>query len=129
ITSRPVTLERPVWQMPGTFNTPIGDSGIDSNGSPLPGDRGVDLEQGFWHFYAVDVPVSNLGLMRTELQAISGNPDLYIRETGVPTINHLSNGVAGNTLAPRALTGSTTSYGNWVPFDGRTETRLRPGRW
>jgi hypothetical protein len=111
------------------FNATFGDSGTDPAGNPLPGDRGVDLQQGYWHFYAVDVPSDNLGLLRTELQAISGNPDLYIREDGVPTINHLSNGVAGNTLAPRALTGSTTSYGNWVPFDGRTETRLRPGRW
>src|SRR5688572_32313854 len=39
-----------------------------------------DLEETFWHFYAIDVPENNGGLLRTELQAISGNPDLYIRE-------------------------------------------------
>ncbi|MEY4568901.1 MAG: hypothetical protein RLZZ398_340 [Verrucomicrobiota bacterium] len=131
LTSRPVTLERPVWQMPTTFNQTFGDSGNDSAGNPLPGDRGTDLGQGEWHFYAVDVPAGNLGLLRTELQAISGNPDLYIREDGVPTTSHDSNGNAsgGSTLYQRQLTATATEYGNWVPFDGRTERQLSPGRW
>jgi hypothetical protein len=129
ITSRPVTLERPAWQMPESHNIVFGDSGTDSQGLPLPGDRGVDLAQGFWHFYALDVPVANAGLLRTELQAISGNPDLYIREDGVPTINHNSNGAGGTRLTNRVLTGATTSYGNWVPLNGKTETALKPGRW
>jgi hypothetical protein len=129
VTSRPVTLERPAWQMANDHNLTFGDSGSDGAGNPLPGDRGVDLEEGYWHFYAVDVPDDNKGLLRTELQGISGNPDLYIREDGVPTIHHLSGGKGGSSLAPRVLTGSTTSYGNWVPLNGRTENRLRPGRW
>ena len=131
LTSRPVTLELPVWQMPTTFNQTFGDSGNDSAGIPLPGDRGTDLGQGEWHFYAVDVPAGNLGLLRTELQAISGNPDLYIREDGVPTTSHDSNGNAssGSNLYDRQLTATATEYGNWVPFDGRTEHQLTPGRW
>ena len=84
ITSRPVTFERPVWAMPVNFNLTFGDSGIDGDGNPLPGDRGIDLAQGEWNFFAVDVPDGNSALLRTELQAISGNPDLFIREDGVP---------------------------------------------
>jgi len=129
ITSRPVILERPVWMMPASHNLTFGDSGTDSTGTPLPGDRGVDLEQGFWHFYAVDIPAANAGLLRTELQAISGNPDLFIREDGVPTTNHLSNGNNGVSLVHRSLTGNTSSAGNWVPLDGRTQSGLTPGRW
>ncbi len=130
ITSRPVTLERPVWQMPGFHNLTFGDSGTDSGDVPLAGDRGVDLAQGEWHFYVVDVPEGNPGLLRTELQAISGNPDLYIREDGVPTTSHTSNPPnSGSTLYHRQLTGSVTEYGNWVPLNGRTERQLQPGRW
>ncbi len=129
ITSRPITLERSPWAMPSAHNQTFGDSGYDEAGNPLPGDRGVDLQQGYWHFYAIDVPEDNQGLLKTEIQAISGNPDLYLREDGVPTIDHRSNGRSGASLAPRYLTGATTSYGNWVPIAGKTETRLRPGRW
>jgi hypothetical protein len=129
ITSRPVSLERPAWQMPVPHNAEFGDSGTDAQGAPLPGDRGVDLARGFWHFYAIDVPENNAGLLRTELRAISGNPDLYIREDGVPTISHRSNGTGGISLVHRSLTSTTTAYGNWVPLDARTEARLRPGRW
>ena len=132
ISIRPVTVERPVWAMPTTFNQTFGDSGNDSAGNPLPGDRGIDLVQGAWHFYAVDVPNGNAGLLRTELQAISGNSDLYIREDGVPTTDHSSIGPLYSgypALFDRSLTGNVTEYGNWVPLDGRTEKQLRPGRW
>jgi hypothetical protein len=64
------------------------------------------------------------------LQAISGNPDLYIRESGVPTTSHTSVGASGGfSLVDRSLTGSTSEYSNWVPLDGRSETRLLPGSW
>ncbi len=131
ITSQPVTLERPAWVMPPGHNFTFGDSGNDSSGNPLPGDRGVDIGQDDWHFYAVDVPAGNSGLMRTELRAISGNPDLYIREDGVPSTDHDSNGGAsgGDSLVHRKMEDNVSEYGNWVPFDGRTERRLRPGRW
>jgi hypothetical protein len=131
ITSQPVVLERPAWQMPAGHNFSFGDSGNDSAGNPLPGDRGVDIGQDDWHIYAIDVPSNNAGLLRTELKAISGNPNVYIREDGVPTTDHDSNGGAssGDSLVHRKMEDSGSEYGNWVPFDGRTERVLRPGRW
>ena len=83
------TLAHPVWVMPavGQTNTApgltlpfIGDSGVDTNGNPLPGDQGIDLAQGEFDYYAVIVPTNNAAVLRTELQAISGNPNLYLRE-------------------------------------------------
>ena len=129
ITSLPITLERPVWTMPLGHNTTFGDSGNDSAGNPLPGDRGVDIGQDDWQFYAIDVPDGNSGLLRTELQAINGNPNLYIRETGVPTTDHNSAGAGGSSLVDRSLTSTASEYGNWVPLDGRYEKQLRAGRW
>ncbi|MCW1912394.1 hypothetical protein OJ996_02345 [Luteolibacter sp. GHJ8] len=131
LTSRPVTLERPAWQMPTGHNFTFGDSGNDSSGNPLPGDRGVDIGQDDWHVYAIDVPQRNSGLLRTELRAISGNPDLYIREDGVPTTDHDANGgeTGGASLVHREMKDSGSEYGNWVPVDGRAERQLRPGRW
>ena len=57
---------------PGLALPFIGDSGVDANGNPLPGDQGVDLKQGQFDYYAVVVPSNNAALLRTELQAISG---------------------------------------------------------
>ena len=115
--------------MPAGHNTTFGDSGVDNLGVPLPGDRGVDIGQDDWHFYAIDVPAGNAGLLRTELQAINGNPNLYIRETGVPTTDHYSAGNGGNLLYDRSLTAAASEYGNWVPWDGRFNNQLRNGRW
>ena len=129
ITSLPITLERPVWTMPLGHNSIFGDSGNDSAGNPLPGDRGVDIGQDDWQFYAIDVPDGNSGLLRTELQAINGNPNLYIREDGVPTTDHNANGGGGSSLVDRSLTSTASEYGNWVPLDGRYEKQLRAGRW
>jgi len=92
----------------------IGDSGTDASGNPLPGDQGIDLEQGRFHFYAIVVPATNAGLLRTELQAISGNPNMYIRVGAAPTLNHYPQGSCdwwNGELVDRRLTGSTTEYG------------------
>jgi len=124
ITSEPVTLNQPAWAMPAGHNNVFGDTGAN-----LTGDRGIDLGQDDWHFYAVNVPSGNSGLLRTELQAINGNPNLYIREDGVPTTDHLAAGTAGATLTPRLLNSTGSEYGNWVPLDGKTERHLRPGKW
>ena len=132
------TLQRPLWTMPSlteTTDTPglarpeFGDTGTADDGTPLSGDRGVDLEQGQFHFYAVIVPTNNAGLLRTELVAISGNPDLYLRVGVTPTLTHYSTGGGGFTLYDRWLTGTGTEYGNWVPLDGRAQTNLTPGLW
>ncbi len=129
LTSQPVSLERPAWSMPAGHNFTFGDSGNDASGNPLPGDRGLDVGQDDWHIYAVDVPAGNSGLLRTELKAISGNPNLYIREDGVPTTDHKVSGTQGASLVHRQMEDAGSEYGNWVPLNGRTERQLRPGRW
>jgi len=122
------TLNRNPWTMPAVGQTnvatglslpEIGDTGTDDSGNPLPG---VDLEQGRFHFYAVIVPTNNAGLLRTELQATSGDPNLYIRVGAAPTITY-------GDIYDRSLLGMVTEYGNWVPLNGRTETSLPPGTW
>jgi hypothetical protein len=143
LTSRVITtntLAHPVWMMPaaGQTNTApglalpfIGDSGVDTNGNPLPGDQGIDLQQGGYDYYAVMVPGNNGAVLRTELQAISGNPNLYIRVGNAPTLNHYAEGSCDyyDVLIDRQLTGGTTEYGNWVPLNGRYQSQLTPGLW
>jgi large repetitive protein len=138
LTSRAVALQRPAWSMPalgGPVTTPgvvaptFGDTGVDGNGTDLPDDQGVDLQQGYYHFYAVEVPADNGGLFRVALEAISGNPDFYLRTNAVPTLSHAVDGRAGTTV-DRFLTGTTTEYGNWVPLNSsRIETQLKAGTW
>ena len=138
--SGPVVLERPAWSMPaygGTVTSPglpasgpvFGDSGVGTNGTPLPGDQGVDLGEGDFHFYAINVPMGNAGLLRVESLAISGNPDIYIRRGGVPTFHHNEYGYYGAALVDYQLAGIGTEYGNFVPLNGRTETQLGNGIW
>jgi hypothetical protein len=86
----------------------------------------VFLEQGALHYYAVRVPTNNYGLLRVQLQAISGNPDLYARTNFPPTLHHSTSGGSGNVF-DRSMVLTGTEYANWVPFDGKIETRLRPG--
>jgi hypothetical protein len=141
------TLAHPLWAMPQVGQTDtapglvfpaIGDSGVDTNGSPILDpqtgtvtDQGIDLKQGQFDFYAVVVPTNNAGLLRTELQAISGNPDLYLRVGAAPTLSHYAQGSCDywDSLVDRQLTGGTTEYGNWVPINGRYETELTNGLW
>lgn len=137
LVSSTIALQRPAWAMPalGQTNTApgltlpdFGDSGVDTNGTSLPGDQGIDLELGQYHFYAAVVPTNNGGLLRVQLDAISGNPDLYVRVGEVPTASHRTNGQTG-TIFDRSLVGSTTEYGNFVPLDGKQEIRLTPDLW
>ncbi|HWW00330.1 MAG TPA: hypothetical protein VNZ64_11585 [Candidatus Acidoferrum sp.] len=131
------TLKHQLWVMPqlgqvtavpGLTFPAIGDSGVDTNGNQLPGDQGIDLAQGQFDYYAVVVPTNNAGLLRTELQAISGNPNLYLRVGTAPTLSHDVNGHNG-TIYERSMTGGTTEYGSWVPMNGRYESQLTPGIW
>ncbi|MGC3960353.1 MAG: hypothetical protein QM813_21230 [Verrucomicrobiota bacterium] len=137
LTSSALVLQRPAWQMPGAGelpNTPgvpapfFGDSGVDTNGFPLPTDQGIDLQLGRYHYYAIVVPTNNAGLLRVQLEGISGNPDAYLRSVLVPTVSHATNGNVG-TMYERSLTGLITDYGNFVPLNGKTETALSPGTW
>ena len=107
-----------IWSLPTSYNQEFGVSGE------------IDLGEDDWDFYAIDVPNDNGGLLRTELVALSGNPDLYIREDGVPTITHRETlPVANGNIVDRSLTSTNTEFANWVPLDGRIETELAPGRW
>ena len=131
LTSRVILLDRIAWDMPAigqpvttpglTNSAPLfADTGVTIAGTNSPGDQGTDLGNGNFHYYAVTVPANNVGLLRTRLDAISGNPNLYIRSGGLPTPN----------LYDRGLSASAGSqYGNWVPMDGRYENCLTPGTW
>ncbi|MDE3100563.1 MAG: hypothetical protein KGJ88_13925, partial [Verrucomicrobiota bacterium] len=141
LSSAALQLARPAWTMPpvgGSVTTPglppsgplFADTGVDTNGVPLPGDQGTDLAQGYFDYYAIAVPANNTGVLRTRLDAISGNPKLYIRAGAAPTLSHYTDGSYGSTLYDRSLTASGGSeYGNWVPLDGRFEPALTNGLW
>jgi large repetitive protein len=122
LTSANAVTERPAWTMPVPHNIFFGDTGLSPGGTPLPGDQGTDIGDGEWHLYAVDVPFANSALLRTELLAINGNPNLYIRETAMPSTDQ-------SGTFDRSLTGTGSEYANWVPVNGRDESTLRPGRW
>ena len=137
LTSSDVQLERSPWQMPMIAQAPttpglsapdFGDSGVDTNGVPLSGDQGVDVSRGGFHYYGVDVPEFNGGIMRVVLEAISGNPDFYLRLGSLPTVTHNATGISGS-LYDRLLNNTGTEYANWVALDGRYEKSLTPGRW
>lgn len=137
LTSTALTLERPEWQMPfpgqpaptpGVAAPVFGDTEVDTNGVVLP-PGGVLLEQGAFHYYAVRVPEGNYGLLRAELWAISGNPDLYLRMGAVPTLSHNDLGKTGFIYDRSMLAATETEYANWVPLSGRSERQLQPGLW
>jgi len=142
LTSSNLQLNRPAWAMPvhgnlvTTTGLPpsgplFGDTGVDTNGVALPtGDQGTDLAQGAFDYYAVTVPPGNIGVMRTRLDAISGNPNMYIRVGAPSTLSHYQYGNYGTTLYDRSLSSSGGSeYGNWVPLNGRYEAYLTAGTW
>lgn len=137
LTSSALVLQRPAWPLPAVGqlpNTPgvaapfFGDSGVDTNGAALPGDQGIDLQLGRSHYYAITVPTNNGGLLRVQLEGISGNPDAYLRTALVPTTSHATNGNTG-VMYERSLTSAATEYGNFVPLNGKSEIQLQPGTW
>ncbi|MFZ4859468.1 MAG: InlB B-repeat-containing protein, partial [Desulfuromonadaceae bacterium] len=134
------------WTMPskiGSFTQAglsapyFGDSGFDNLGNPIINpdtlDQGTDLAKGEWHFYRVTVPVDNSTLLRTVVEALSGTPQLYLRAGNVPGIDHYANPAnptQGPTLSyERSQTLTGTMYGNWVPLNGKTATKLESGDW
>ncbi len=140
--SVPVTLsslEREPWEMPdrgepsltpGLSAAQIGDTGVDANGDPLSGDQGIDLSNGDFHLYAIEVPEDNGGLLRTVLESISGDSDLYIRAGALPTHTHGTHSASAAGLSDHRMTGSDiTEYGSWVPHSILEEETLSPGLW
>ncbi|MBA4146869.1 MAG: hypothetical protein H0X66_02055 [Verrucomicrobia bacterium] len=137
LTSSPLELERPAWNMPasGETNTApgvslpfFGDTAIDTNGLSFPS-TSVFLESGYQHYYAFHIPAQNVGLVRLQLEAISGNPNLYLRYAGAPTITHNMTGVNG-VIYDRTVAGNLgTEYANFVPVDGKVEESMKAGLW
>jgi hypothetical protein len=139
LTSHPVLAERE-WTMPakgqpfaqqGISAPYFGDTGWDDAGNKIlnlqTGDIGTDLQEGKFHFYKISVPEDNGGLLRTYLEAISGDPDIYISDIAPPTLNHdLSRNVK---VYQRSDTGAGTLYGNWVDLDGKDGAVLTSGDW
>lgn len=140
LSSERVTLERPAWTMPAAGqvpNTPglaaplFGDSSVLTNGTLLTND--VSLAQDRYHFYAVDVPEGNAGLIRAELITLSGNPDLYVRAGNLPSLEAAVFSTSYN--APFGFwelslnSGAISESANWVPTDTKRELQLTPGRW
>jgi hypothetical protein len=137
LTSSDINLERPAWLMPQLGQLPttpgvtlpdFGDTGVQTNGTPLPGDQGIDLNQGGLHYYAVEVPQFNGGIIRVLLEAISGNPDFYMRQAALPTVTHNTSGTSGS-IYDRILNSTGTEYANWVAADNRFSNSLPTGTW
>lgn len=148
ITADPARHNRS-WTMPakvGSFSHPgleapyFGDSGVADNGTPLPGDQGVELELDGWHYYRITVPENNSGLLRTAVQVFNGRPQIYLRAGSLPGIDHFANAAnpsvspgVGQINAYDRYRSPTVNYGslfnNWVPLDGKSETQLTPGEW
>lgn len=135
MTSSVLELERPAWVMPNVGETNVapgltfplfGDSGVTTNGAP--GVTDIFLDNGYQHFYGIVVSTQNVGLVRVQLDGISGFPDLYMRYALPPTANHSidTNGASGN-IFDRAMVAGGNEYANWVPQNGKFETQLRPG--
>ncbi|MCC5834748.1 MAG: PQQ-binding-like beta-propeller repeat protein [Opitutales bacterium] len=134
------SLEREIWEMPardevsdapGLDDAVFGDSGIDAAGEPLQDDdQGVDLSNGDYHLYAIDVPENNGGLLRTLLESISGEAELYVRPAYLPTVTHNEEGDGLGPLTLHRLTGSSeTQRGSWVPYHVLEDERLETGLW
>ncbi len=132
--SERVVLERPSWTFPSALE-PItavhtADTHFLADGTELTND--VDLGQEQYHFYALDVPPNNGGLLRAELIALSGNSDLYVRAGAIPSreaarVTPDSGPVGAHDLS--LTSGRISEFANWVPADTRREAALTPGRW
>lgn len=118
ILSAPVAVEA-TWTMADAFGQTFGEVGLAS---------AQELAEDEWHFYAVEIPDENSGLLRTFLTAVSGRPDLYLREGAIPTIDHGVNSGSGRTF-DRQLAGEGSRYGNWVRQSSRFQSALDPGIW
>jgi hypothetical protein len=126
--SEPVTLAAEPWSLGAAFNILAGDS---NPGAPDGLGISRELPQDHWEFYALDVPEDNLGLMRIALEASNGNPNVYIRQNGIPTTDHRNAGVTGTPLYEHKMIREDSEAGNFSdPGDPVVQPqRLKSGRW
>jgi hypothetical protein len=142
--SRPITALR-TWTMPARGETAqvpnvpnsapkFADTGYLENGTlyenPVGGGAGRDLGQDRYHFYRVIVPEGNGGFIKTRLDAISGNPDFFMRRDAAPTLNHDAAGpLAYYNLLDWYDQLTNTSFGHFAPGDLRNGDTLAPGKY
>ncbi len=119
-----------VASTPGLTHPFFADTGIDDAGQPIvnpgSGDQGTDLGQGLYRFYRLTVPPGNGGLFRTRLEAISGDPELFIRRGAAPTLTQMPGFWYINHVDYEDRRDGS-SYGHWVPNDTRYGEALPPG--
>ncbi|MFM2198675.1 MAG: hypothetical protein RLZZ505_2107 [Verrucomicrobiota bacterium] len=126
--SQPVSLSAAPWSLPKQFNQLAGDTNQgESDGIGI----GIELAQDFWNFYAIDVPEENLGLIRFFLEASNGNPNVYIRPGAIPTTDHRSTGLGGDSLFLHRMIGTESEAANFSAVSNKLQQpdRLQPGRW
>jgi hypothetical protein len=93
----------------------------------------VDLEQQHTHYYRINVPDNNEGVIRTQLTKISGEAKTYLRYGAPPTLAHGKDRPSGEVYDRiNATTG--TQYANWGVEDARDThhnglVQLTPGEW
>jgi hypothetical protein len=126
--SQPVSLTAAPWSLPAAFNQLGGDS---SPGEPDGLGIRRELPQDAWEFFALDVPQTNLGLLRLALEQYGGNTNVYVRFNGIPTMDHLAAGPSGARLYQYKMIAETSEAGNFSEFSDSVKQpdRLPPGRW
>ena len=128
IRSEPVRLTSAPWTLPANFNQLVGDSNPEQ-----PDGQGLkrELPQDAWEFFAMDVGPDNLGLMRLALEQYGGNTNVYIRNGGIPTIDHSSTGTGGTRLFQYRMISEISEAGNFSELSNATKPpdRLASGRW
>jgi hypothetical protein len=126
--SQPVRLTAAPWALPTVFNQLGGDS---SPGEPDGLGIRRELPQDAWEFFALDVPQTNLGLLRLALEQYGGNTNVYVRYNGIPTVDHSSAGQSGSRLFQYKMIAETSEAGNFSEFSDpvKQPDRLPVGRW
>ncbi|MCC5805659.1 MAG: hypothetical protein JJU00_04950 [Opitutales bacterium] len=138
------SLRREPWAMPDALEgDPVFGDTADAPGAD-PIDGGMDLPLGAEHFYAVDVPEANGGLLAARLDVFEGSARLYGRHEAIPSYDFTRQHFAPPATEDMVLSRSdSTQRAYWVPHDQRRDdtlpefwnpldrepAELAPGRW